>query len=72
MKKESDMKNFTLLFLVLAIVTGLLGFADIMEIQRVVTMRVACLIFTDLFVVSLFAPSLLPKDHNLRYQKIQK
>lgn len=65
------MKNYTILFLILALITGLTGFTG-MRFEGIEVMRVLCLIFTDLFMVSLFAKALFPENHKVRYQKVKK
>lgn len=64
------MKNYTILFLILALITGLTGFTGF-NFDGVEVTRVLCLIFTDLFIVSLFTKALFPDDKKLRYQKIK-
>lgn len=70
-KKDDDMKIFTLLFLILALITGLISFTG-MNYQGVEVMRVLCFVFTDLFMVSLLAKTLFPNNLWLRQQKIKK
>lgn len=65
------MKNYTILFLILALITGLTSFTG-MRFEGIEVMRVLCLIFTDLFMVSLFAKALFPENHKVRYQKVKK
>ena len=65
------MRNYTILFLILALVTGLTGFTGL-EFDGVEYVRVLCLIFTDLFVVALFAKVLFPQENRMRYQRVEK
>lgn len=65
------MRNYTILFLLLALVTGLTGFTGL-KFDGVEYVRVLCLIFTDLFVVALFAKVLFPQENRMRYQRVEK
>jgi uncharacterized membrane protein YtjA (UPF0391 family) len=65
------MKNYTILFLILALITGLISFTGL-RFDGIEVLRVLCLIFTDLFMVSLFAKALFPNTEKLRLQKVKK
>lgn len=66
------MKNYTIFFLILALLTGLTGFSGL-KFDGIEFIRVLCLIFTDLFVVALFAKAIFPdEEKRLRYQKVEK
>lgn len=64
------MKNYTILFLLLALLTGLTGFSGL-RFDGIEFIRILCLIFTDLFVVALFAKAIFPDEDKLRYQKVK-
>jgi len=63
------MKNYSTIFLVLALITGLVGFV-FGTFEGVEIVRVLSLIFTDLFVISLIAKAFFP-DNKLRYEKVK-
>ena len=65
------MKNYTILFLILALITGLISFTGL-RFDGIEVLRVLCLIFTDLFMVSLFAKALFPNTEKFRFQKVKK
>lgn len=65
------MKNYTIIFLILALMTGLTGFSGL-KFDGIGFVRVLCLIFTDLFVVALFAKAIFQDEGRLRYQKVEK
>ncbi|WP_424494816.1 DUF1328 domain-containing protein [Salinimicrobium sp. GXAS 041] len=65
------MKIFTLLFLIIALVTGFISFTG-MNYEGIEVMRVLCFVFTDLFMISLFAKVLFPNNLRLRQQKVKK
>ncbi len=65
------MKIFTLLFLIVALITGFISFTG-MNYQGVEVMRVLCFVFTDLFMISLFAKALFPNHLKLKQQKVKK
>ena len=54
------MKNYTLWFLGLALITGLLGFYPGMDFFGIKAVRIFFIIFTDLLIVSLLAKGLFP------------
>lgn len=64
------MKNYSTIFLVLALATGLIGFVG-GDFGGVEIVRVSSLIFTDLFVISLIAKAFFP-DEKLRYEQVKK
>lgn len=64
------MKNYSTIFLGLALITGLMGFV-VGDFVGVEIVRILSLIFTDLFVISLIAKAFFP-DRKIRYERIQK
>lgn len=64
------MKHYSTIFLVLALITGLIGFAG-GDFEGIEIVRVLSLIFTDLFVISLIAKAFFP-DEKLQYQEVKK
>ena len=63
------MRHYSTIFLVLALITGLIGFAG-GEFAGIEIVRVLSLIFTDLFVISLIAKAFFP-DNKLQYEKVR-
>lgn len=64
------MKHYSTIFLVLALITGLVGFV-FGRFEGVEIVRILSLIFTDLFVISLIAKAFFPEER-LRYEKVEK
>ena len=69
-KKKKIMKKYTVLFLVLAVITGLVGFTGL-RFAGIEVIRVACLITADLFIISLMAKFFFP-EKKLRLQRIKR
>lgn len=65
------MKIYTILFLTLAVITGIMSFTGL-NYNGVEVMQILCFVFTDLFVISLFAKALFPENMKMRYQKVKK
>lgn len=70
-KTKNKMKNYTLLFLIMTTVTGLIGFAGI-TFFGIEAVRVLFLIFADLLVVSLISRFFFSNTEEMRLQKIKK
>lgn len=65
------MKKKTLLFFVLTMITGIIGFAGL-SFSGIEVVRVMFLIFADLMIVSLMAKALFPEKPKLKYQPIER
>ena len=65
------MKDKALIFLILALVTGLIGFSGL-EFYGVIGIRVLFLIFADLLVISLLSNVFFPNDKKLRPVRVKK
>ncbi|AVR45688.1 DUF1328 domain-containing protein [Christiangramia fulva] len=65
------MKRKTLVFFALALITGLIGFSGI-SFTGIKLLRVMCLIFADLMIVSLMAKALFPDNPKLKHQRVEK
>ncbi len=64
------MKRKTLLFLVLALITGLIGFTGL-SFSGIEVIRVMFLIFADLVIVSLMAKLFFPEKPKVKYQPVK-
>ncbi len=64
------MRTKTLLFLVLALITGLVGFTG-MSFSGIEVIRVMFLIFADLLIVSLMAKWFFPDKSKVKYQRVK-
>ncbi len=65
------MKRKTLLFLVLALITGLIGFAGL-SFSGIEVIRVMFLIFADLLIISLLAKLFFPEKPKMKYQPVDR
>ncbi|HSM62970.1 MAG TPA: hypothetical protein VK833_03425 [Gillisia sp.] len=65
------MKNNTLLFLIMTVVTGLLGFAGL-AFYGIEVVRVLFLIFADLLIVALISKIFFSDTKKLRLQRVKK
>jgi len=65
------MKKKALLFLILALVTGIIGFTG-MAFDGIEVIRVMFLIFADLLVISLLAKLFFPDRPKMKYQPVKK
>ena len=65
------MKNNTLLFLIMTVVTGLLGFAGL-TFYGIEVVRVLFLIFADLLIVALISKIFFSDTKKLRLQRVKK
>lgn len=65
------MKNYTLLFLIMTVVTGLLGFAGL-TFFGIEVVRVLFLIFADLLIVALISKIFFSDTKKLRLQRVKK
>ncbi len=65
------MKKYMLVFLIMTVVTGILGFAG-MTYYGITTVRVLFLIFADLLIVSLISKFFFPSLDKMRLIKVKK
>lgn len=65
------MKSKSLLFLALAVVTGLIGFTGL-SFSGIEVIRVMFLIFADLLIVSLIAKLFFPEKPKVRFQPVKR
>ncbi|MFO8148455.1 MAG: DUF1328 domain-containing protein [Bacteroidota bacterium] len=65
------MKKYMLVFLIMTVVTGILGFAG-MAYYGITAVRVLFLIFADLLIVSLISKFFFPKLDKMRLVKVKK
>ncbi len=65
------MKNYTLHFLIMTIVTGVLGFAG-MTFFGIEVVRVLFLIFADLLIVALISKIFFSDTKKVRLQRVKK
>ena len=65
------MKEKALLFLVLALITGLVGFTGL-SFSGIEVVRVMFLIFADLLIISLMAKIFFPDKSKLKLQRVRK
>ncbi|MDX1545129.1 MAG: DUF1328 domain-containing protein [Christiangramia sp.] len=64
------MKKKTMLFLALALITGLIGFTGL-SFSGIEVVRVMFLIFADLVIVSLMAKLFFPDKPKVKYQPVK-
>ncbi|MGB8705412.1 MAG: DUF1328 domain-containing protein [Gillisia sp.] len=65
------MKNYTLLFLIMTAVTGLVGFAGL-NFNGIEVVRVLFLIFADLLIVATISKIFFPSTENMRLERVKK
>jgi uncharacterized membrane protein YtjA (UPF0391 family) len=65
------MKKKSLLFLALAIVTGLIGFTGL-SFSGIEVVRVMFLIFADLLIISLMAKLFFPEKQKMKFQPVNR
>jgi len=65
------MKNYTLHFLIMTIVTGLLGFAGL-NFFGIEVVRVLFLIFADLLIVALISKTFFSDTKEVKLQRVKK
>ncbi|SDS20828.1 hypothetical protein SAMN04487764_1696 [Gillisia sp. Hel1_33_143] len=65
------MKNYTLIFLALTVITGLIGFTG-MNFFGIPAVRVLFVIFADLLVISVLAKIFFPATENMKLQRVKK
>lgn len=65
------MKRKSLLFLVLALITGLIGFTGL-SFSGIEVVRVMFLIFADLLIISLIAKLFFPDKPKMKYQPVER
>ena len=70
-KNKNTMKNYTIHFLIMTLVTGLLGFAG-MNFFGIEVVRVLFLIFADLLIVALISKTFFSDTKEVRLQRIKK
>lgn len=68
---KSIMRKKALLFLVLAAVTGLVGFTGL-TFSGIEVVRIMFLIFADLLVISLMAKLFFPEKPKMKYQPVKR
>lgn len=68
---KSIMRKKALLFLVLAAVTGLVGFTGL-SFSGIEVVRIMFLIFADLLVISLMAKLFFPEKPKMKYQPVKR
>lgn len=64
------MKNKTILFLILTVVTGLVGFS--LSFAGVEVIRILFLIFADLLIISVLARFFFSDSRKMRLQSVKK
>lgn len=69
--KKGVMKKKTLLFFVLALITGLVGFTGL-SFSGIEVIRVMFLIFADLMIISLMAKLFFPDKPKVKYQPVER
>ncbi len=65
------MKNYTLHFLIMTVVTGLLGFAGFTYFG-IEVVRVLFLIFADLLIVALISKTFFSDTKKVRVERVKK
>lgn len=65
------MKNKMWTFLILTIITGLIGFTGI-KFEGVTVVRMVFLVFADLLVISLLSKYIFPSTENMKMIKVRK
>ncbi len=65
------MKNYTLHFLIMTVVTGLLGFAGL-TFYGIEVVRILFLIFADLLIVALISKTFFSDTKKIRLQRVKK
>ncbi len=62
------MRNYSILFLILTVVTALIGFTGL-DFYGIEAVRILSLVFADLFVISILAKIILPKKEQVRLDR---
>lgn len=65
------MKRYSNVFLILALITGLIGFTGL-NFDGIMIPRILFVLFTDLFLVSLMAKALFAEEEKMKYEKVSK
>lgn len=65
------MKKYTLIFLIVTVLTGVLGFAGL-SFYGIIVVRVLFLIFADLLIVSVIAHLICSDKGKMRLLRIRK
>ncbi|HSJ11713.1 MAG TPA: hypothetical protein VK916_05230 [Gillisia sp.] len=65
------MKNYTILFLILTGLTGLIGFAGL-HFKGIEFVRITFLIFADILIISVLARLFFANSRKMKLQRIRK
>lgn len=65
------MKNKIWIFLILTIITGLIGFTGI-KFEGITVVRILFLVFADLLVITLLSKYFFPSTENMKMIKVRK
>ncbi len=65
------MKNYTIIFLIITALTGLIGFAGL-SFKGIEFVRITFLIFADLLIISVLAKLFFSNRGKLKLQRIRK
>lgn len=65
------MKNYTILFLLLTALTGLIGFAGL-SFKGIEFVRITFLIFADILIISVLAKFFFSNKEKMKLERIRK
>lgn len=65
------MKNYTILFLVLTALTGLIGFAGL-SFKGIEFVRITFLIFADILIITVLAKLFFLNERKMKLERIRK